>query len=276
MIEQTGTLSQQSDDQQMESNLARSLKNVLANLQELHESLPDTTLYNSLPPNIKRRSLKVEPKSTSTPISVPPPLWALQHGWSSSSSSDGSPILKRFNDSGPSPYSRPSQGVPIMVDVSTESRDGGRPNPSQILQTHAQSVGMQVTGVSVGIQAAPLVSNSEMLANEGQTPPTSEPEIYRAPLSPSDEWIYHTSTKETSPSSFAPTSVSPYPDDFDFSDQTPPAQGPVSKGVENIVQYPSSIEGLSITPSLQRMLYNQSDFSLTSEVDRGQWTIHAQ
>ena len=256
MLEEVERLCNHGDDRgEAESIIARCLHNILTEIQHLQEIIPDTSVSNSLPPEIKRRSLMLEelPTSTSTPISAAP-FTAMDHaGWTlSSDSDDGSPIIHSY----------------LGKDRFTGSDDDEKfKNPSvgtQVLRPQDQSIGTQMSdemGVSIGTQVTPPT-------NDPETPPTTLPGIYRA-LSPSDEWIYHTSTKDTSPSSFAPTNVSTV-DDLDFSDHAtpPPGRSHVTKPVDHIVQYPTSLEGLNVTPSLQRVLNNQSDFSLTSEVEK--------
>ena len=247
MIEQAEYVSTQPSNEQTESQFAKSLQKILTDIQRLQEILPDTSLSNTVHPQIKRAPQTI----TSTPISVPPPFTLDRNEWNSKTSLDESPILRSFNDRA---RATDTNTPPIRVDTSV-----GRYH-----NEGSQSVGVQVSnkqGVSIGTEMFPT-SDKETPAD--QTPPSTLSGTYG--VSPSDEWIYQSSTKETSPSSFAPTNASPYPsgrEDQDLSDRTLPAMG-----IDNIVQYPSTLEGLNMTPSLYGMLNNQSDFSLTSDLDR--------
>ncbi len=273
MVEQAEGFSSHSGDEQAVSQFASSLQKILSDIQHVQEILPDTSISSTVHPHMRR----IPQENTSTPISVPPTFTLDRNEWTPKSGlDDGSPILRQFNNDDPSPYTRPtSTKVPVMVGVSVGGgeRDKTQSMGTQVLMNDSQSVGVQVTnngGVSIGTQMSPPINDGSVSMNheEPQTPPSTLSGIYRA-LSPSDEWIYQTSTKDTSPSSFAPTNLSPYPsgqEDHDLSDLTPPRMG--QKGIDNIVQYPSSIEGLNVTPSLHRMLNNQSDFSLTSDLDK--------
>lgn len=236
--------------QEVVSQFAKSLKNVLHDIQQIQRILPNTSLANSLPPKIKRASLLMEelPIMTSTPISVAPPTYASsqgQHKWTAGS--DGSPVLRTFNNNGPSPYPMP-----------------GRPRPLDSTPTKlADNRGKPGNGVSLGIQVTPSEDHGI------QTTPISQLGPNRA-LSPSDDWILSSKDRSDSPmSTFAPTIPSTYDGLSDHTATPPPSRHDLGSKVkkENMVQYPTSIEGLDLTPSLHK-LTNQSDFSLSSDWEK--------
>lgn len=114
MLDLADQLSDSSDKESV-SAFVLSLKNVLEDIQNMQGILPDTSIASSLPRQIKKRAslhMVDTPPFTSTPISAPPPPYGnrIQHG--GSDIGGGSPVLRVFNNKGPSPYHMPGTGKP--------------------------------------------------------------------------------------------------------------------------------------------------------------------
>ena len=281
MIEQAEYLASHPGDEQAEAQFAGSMEEVLMDIQHIQKILPPATSGSLTAATLTTEpTIGIsEPMSTSTPISQAP----FQTGHlqlSKGANAEPLPLLK-FSDIGPSPYSiRPSAGtrtlgtqsqIPTMVDVSIGTQNGDFSVGTQVPKASTHSTGTQISneeGISIGTQSRTPLSSVGIQMDHPlplETPPTTLPGLYRA-MSPSDEWIYQPSTKETSPSSFAPTNTSPDPYGQDDDTDISLGQSPRRK-TEDAVQYPSSLGGLNVTPSLYKMLNNQSDFSLTSEYE---------
>ena len=293
MIERANHLIAVPDDEQALKKFVQSLELILTNIHNVQAVLPPSipmTTTAALSPGTHTPSHMTthrpfgvkEPKSTSTPISQTPLIWGTDLT-GSGFNRDISPFFKSDDR---------SSEIPFGVSVTTIGTSIG----TQFPKTTSTSIGTQITGTSIGTQVpkttgtsigiqVPKTTGTSIGTQISKTTGTSigtqmessmytsigtqmEPPGLYCTLSPSDEWITNTSTKETSPSLFAPTDPSSsreYVDSQFKEDAFTQTPHPVLKDEAlQAIQYPSSLGGQSITPSL---LW-QSDFSHTSELEK--------
>ena len=302
MIERANHFIAVPGDEQALKEFVQSLELILTNIHNvqavLPPSIPMTTTaalslgtHTPLHMTTHRPFGVKEPKSTSTPISQTPMIWATDLS-GSGFNRDISPFLNSDDRSSEIPFgvSVTTIGTSIgtqfpkttstsigthITGTSIGTHITGTSIGTQVPKTTGTSIGTQVpktTGTSIGTQVLKTTGTSigtqmETSMNTSIGTQMEPPGSYRT-LSPSDEWITNTSTKETSPSLFAPTDPSSsreYVDSQFKEDAFTQTPHPVLKDEAlQAIQYPSSLGGQSITPSL---LW-QSDFSHTSELEK--------